>query len=100
MVVFWVMLPEAAVIVTFWTPAGVPGVVGVVGGETTGIAAVFMELEQPTTRPVEAKKRTAIPSNRSFSVVRLREKASAEPKGRRKANAMTPVPIAQGPRCC
>ena len=105
MVVVWVVLPEVAVMVTCWTPDGVPGVAGGVGAVGAAVPEVagIAELEQPTARPVVASSSMRSPSNCSgalLPVIRLREKSSSEPKGRRKAAAMVAVVSAQGPRCC
>ena len=100
MVVFWVMEPEVAVMVTIWTPDGVPGIDGVVGGAGAGditAEAVGIELEQPTTSPVETSRRTNKPSRcreRPFPEARLREKARKEPKGRSIAATMDAASLA------
>jgi hypothetical protein len=57
-VVFWVRLPEVAVMVTICKPDGVPGAAGVVGAvgvgaEAVGVMAGLELLEHPTTTPVE-----------------------------------------------
>ena len=98
MVVFWVREPAAAVMVTICIPAGVPGALG---GGVTGIAAGFIELEHPTTRPVDASRNTASPRSCSgfpLLIARLREKIRIEPKGMN-AIAMMDAPLAQGLWC-
>jgi hypothetical protein len=96
MLVFWVREPEVAVIVTIWTPAGVPGLLGAVGAEETGVAAAFIELEQPTTAKVEPSSSTIRPRSRNgfpLLIARRREKISIEPKGIKNAIADTNVSL-------
>jgi hypothetical protein len=92
------MEPEVAVMVTVCVPDGVAGVVGVVGaaGDITGDGMGVMELEQPTTRPVETSNRRNRPRTCrecSFPEVRLREKARNEPKGRSVAKRINDAPL-------
>lgn len=104
MVVFWVRLPEVAVMVTICKPAGVPGVAGVVGAvgagvEAIGAAAGFEEPEQPTITPVEITRRAKTLSNCNgvdLLIARLRVKTRREPKGRRNATVMAAGPLVQG----
>ena len=99
MVVFWVTVPEVAVIVTICTPAGVTGALGVVGGELTGAAAAFMEFEQPAMSPVDASSTRAMPrscNGPALLIERLRANRAMEPKGRRKATAIAAVPLCHG----
>src|SRR3984885_3923354 len=103
MVVFWVRLPEVAVMVTICKPAGVPGVAGVVGAVGAGVeataAAGFEEPEQPTTTPVEMTRRAKRLSNCKgvdLPIARLRVKTRREPKGRRNATVMAAEPLVQG----
>src|SRR5271170_2032629 len=103
MVVFWVRLPEVAVMVTICKPAGVPGaagVVGVVGAgvEATGAAAGFAELEQPTTTPVEMTRRAKrLNSCKGCDLPMARRwvKTRREPKGRRNATVRATGPLFQ-----
>jgi hypothetical protein len=103
-VVFWVTLPEVAVMVTICKPAGVPGVGGVVGAvgggvEATGAAAGFAALEQPTTTPVEMTRRAKRLNNCKgcdLPMARLQEKTRREPKGRKNAIVMAVEPLVQG----
>jgi hypothetical protein len=102
MVVFWVRLPEVAVMVTICKPAGVPGVAGVVGVVGAGVEATgagFEEPEQPTTTPVEMTRRAKRLSNCKgvdLPMARLRVKTRREPKGKRNATVMTAGPLVQG----
>jgi hypothetical protein len=101
MVVFWVRLPEVAVMVTICKPAGVPGVDGVVGAgvEATGAAPGFEEPEQPTITPVETTRRAKRLSNcKGFDLpmARLRVKTRREPKGRRNATVIAAEPLVHG----
>jgi len=92
-VVFWVRLPEVAVMVTICKPAATPG------EEETGAAAGFAELEQPTTTPVEMTRRVKRLNNckgYDLPVARLREKTRREPKGSRNATVMAAEPLVQG----
>ena len=108
MVVFWVRLPEVAVMVTICKPAGVPGVGGVVGAvgvgvEATGAAAGFAELEQPTIAPVEMMRRAKRLNNCKgcdLPMARRRVKTSREPKGRRNATMTTARSLVQGVCFC
>jgi hypothetical protein len=100
MVVFWVRLPEVAVTVTICRPAGVPGVVGVVGAgaEETDVAAGFAAPEQPITMPVEMTSRAKRLSNCKgcdLPMARRRVKTRREPKGRRNATVMAAGPLVQ-----
>jgi hypothetical protein len=99
MVVFWVTVPEVAVMVTICTPAGVTGALGVAGGELTGVAAAFMELEQPAMSPVDASSTRAMPrscNGLALLIDRLRAKRRKEPKGMRKATAIAAELLCHG----
>ena len=101
-VVVCMRVPEVAVTVTIWTPFGVPGELGVVGAEVIVGGAAVIELEQPTTRPVEARRSTTRPRSCigfPLPMVRLREKIRIEPKGIRNATANMDAPLPHG-LCC
>ena len=103
-VVFWVRLPEVAVMVTICKPAGVPGAAGVVGAVgagvvATGAAAGFAALEQPTTTPVVMRrraKRLKSCNGCDLPMARRRVKTRREPRGRRAATVRTAGPLVQG----
>src|ERR1700727_1956583 len=102
MVVFWVRLPEGAVMATICKPPGGPGFDGVVGAVGAGVEATGVgveEPEQPTTTPVEMTRRAKRLSNCKgvdLPMARLRVKTRREPKGRRNATVMAAGPLVQG----
>jgi hypothetical protein len=103
-VVFWVILPELAVMVTICKPTGVPGVGGVVGAvgggvEATGAAAGFVALEQPTATPAKMTRRAKRLNNCKgcdLPMARRRVNTRREPKGRRNATVRTAESLVQG----